>query len=114
MWCFNARISQSSSAARNGLPNLSDFDPAQDAVARQGYREGAHVLEYCKGENALNAFLTQYNKNSGVYRTAEDFYDVMMDYLKRAAANGVQRAEIFFDPQTHCFEDVSGCAADPA
>ena len=101
-------------AARNGLPNLSDFDPAQDAVARQGYREGAHVLEYCKGENALNAFLTQYNKNSGVYRTAEDFYDVMMDYLKRAAANGVQRAEIFFDPQTHCFEDVSGCAADPA
>ena len=81
--------------------------PPKDAVARQGYREGAHVLEYCKGENALNAFLTQYNKNSGVYRTAEDFYDVMMDYLKRAAANGVQRAEVFFDPQTHCFEDVS-------
>ena len=23
--------------------------------------------------------LTQYNKNSGVYRTEEDFYDVMME-----------------------------------
>ena len=101
-------------AERNKLTNLDAFDPAKDAVARQGYREGAEILEYCKGENALNAFLTQYNKNSGVYRTAEDFYDVMMDYLKRAAANGVVRAEIFFDPQTHCYEDVSGCAADPA
>ena len=38
----------------------------------------------------------------------------MTDYLRRAAADGVVRAEIFFDPQTHCFGDVSGSAADPA
>ena len=44
----------------------------------------------------------------------QDFYDVMTDYLRRAAADGVVRAEIFFDPQTHCFGDVSGSAADPA
>ena len=66
-------------AERNGLPNLDAFDPAKDAVARQGYSETSDVIEYCKGENALNAFLTQYNKNSGVYRTEEDFYDVMME-----------------------------------
>ena len=44
----------------------------------------------------------------------QDFYDVMTDYLRRAAADGVVRAEIFFDPQTHCFGDVSGSAVDPA
>ena len=102
-------------AVRNGLPNLDDYDPAKDAISRQGYREGNDddVLTYCEGENALNAFLTQYNKNSTVYRTSEDYYDVAMDYLKRAVANGVVRAEIMFDPQTHCFEDASGSAADP-
>ena len=100
-------------AVRNRLPNLDDYDPARDAIARRGYEEGDDVLTYCEGENALNAFLTQYNKNSTVYRTSEDFYDVAMDYLKRAAANGVVRAEIMFDPQTHCFEDASGSAADP-
>ena len=41
----------------------------------------------------------------------QDFYDVMTDYLRRAAADGVVRAEIFFDPQTHCFTDVSGVTA---
>ncbi|EOD37574.1 hypothetical protein EMIHUDRAFT_252057 [Emiliania huxleyi CCMP1516] len=34
----------------------------------------------------------------------------MTDYLRRAAADGVVRAEIFFDPQTHCFGDA---ARDP-
>lgn len=67
-------------AVRNGLPNVADFAPAKGAVARQGYVEGSDILEYCKGENALNAFLTEYNRCSGVYRTEQDFYDIMMDY----------------------------------
>lgn len=101
-------------AKRNQLPNIKDFDPAKGAQARKGYKEGMDILVYAPGENALNAFLTEYNRCSGVYFTEEDFYDVMMDYLKRAKENAVRRAEIFFDPQTHCFEDVSGSAADPA
>ncbi|MGB5533028.1 MAG: adenosine deaminase, partial [Acidimicrobiia bacterium] len=31
----------------------------------------------------------------------QDFFDLMYAYLERAAADGVRRAEIFFDPQTH-------------
>ena len=38
---------------------------------------------------------------AGVLRTEEDFYDLMLCYLKRAAADNVYYAEIFFDPQTH-------------
>jgi len=100
-------------AVRNQLPNAAAFDPQKGAIARAGYVEGAEVIEFSKGENSLNAFLTEYNRCSGVYQTEQDFYDVMSDYLARAAENGVRRAEIFFDPQTHCFVDVSGCAADP-
>jgi len=101
-------------AVRNRLPNAAAFDPAKAAAARAGYVEGADVQVYCEGENALNAFLTEYNRCSACYRTEQDFYDVMTDYLRRAAADGVVRAEIFFDPQTHCFGDVSGSAVDPA
>lgn len=34
-------------------------------------------------------------------RTADDFRDLMLAYLERAAADGVRHAEIFFDPQVH-------------
>jgi len=36
-----------------------------------------------------------------VLHTETDFYDLMLAYLTRAAADNVQYAEIFFDPQTH-------------
>ena len=35
-----------------------------------------------------------------------DFYDLASAYLTRAAAAGVRRAEIFFDPQTHLANGV--------
>ena len=34
-------------------------------------------------------------------QTEQDFYDLMAAYLRRADADGVRRAEMFFDPQTH-------------
>lgn len=34
-------------------------------------------------------------------KTKEDFYDLAMYYLERAAAQNVRYAEIFFDPQGH-------------
>jgi adenosine deaminase len=37
----------------------------------------------------------------------EDFYDLTVAYLKRAAAGGVAHAEIFFDPQTHTDRGVA-------
>lgn len=49
----------------------------------------------------LQSFLDIYYEGAGVLRTEQDFFDLTYAYLKRAARDGVRRAEIFFDPQTH-------------
>ena len=49
----------------------------------------------------LQSFLDLYYEGAGVVRTEEDFFDLTCAYLERAARDGVRRAEIFFDPQTH-------------
>ena len=36
-----------------------------------------------------------------VLRVEEDFYDLTMAYLKRAAADGTVHVEVFYDPQGH-------------
>jgi adenosine deaminase len=49
----------------------------------------------------LQSFLDIYYAGAAALRTEQDFYDLMWAYLVRANADGVRRAEIFFDPQTH-------------
>jgi len=49
----------------------------------------------------LQSFLDIYYQAASVLQTEQDFYDLMAAYLERAVADGVRRAEIFFDPQTH-------------
>lgn len=49
----------------------------------------------------LQSFLDLYYRLMSTLRTARDFRDLMLAYLSRAAADGVRRAEIFFDPQVH-------------
>ncbi len=49
----------------------------------------------------LQSFLDIYYQGTAVLQTEQDFYDLMRAYLERAHADGVRRAEIFFDPQTH-------------
>jgi len=49
----------------------------------------------------LQSFLDIYYRGASVLQTVEDFYELMIAYLDRAAADGVRHAEIFFDPQTH-------------
>ena len=49
----------------------------------------------------LQSFLDIYYQGAAALQTPQDFYDLMTAYLDRAAADGVRRAEIFFDPQTH-------------
>ena len=49
----------------------------------------------------LQTFLDIYYQGAAVLVTEEDFHDLMLAYLERAAHDGVRRAEIFFDPQTH-------------
>jgi adenosine deaminase len=49
----------------------------------------------------LQDFLDIYYQGANVLRTEADFYDLAMAYFRRAAADNVRHAEIFFDPQTH-------------
>lgn len=51
--------------------------------------------------DSLQSFLDLYYASMAVLRTAADFTELADAYLERAAASGVVRAEIFFDPQTH-------------
>jgi adenosine deaminase len=50
---------------------------------------------------SLQSFLDIYYQGAAVLVTEQDFYDLMLAYLERAHVDGVVRAEIFFDPQTH-------------
>jgi adenosine deaminase len=54
----------------------------------------------------LQSFLDIYYRGASVLLIEQDFYDLMWAYLERANADGVRRAEIFFDPQTHTERDV--------
>jgi adenosine deaminase len=54
----------------------------------------------------LQSFLDIHYSNLRVLRAEPDFYDLASAYLARAAAAGVRRAELFFDPQTHVAHGV--------
>ncbi|WP_092937313.1 adenosine deaminase [Paracidovorax wautersii] len=54
----------------------------------------------------LQSFLDIYYAGASVLLKEEDFYDMARAYLKRAAADNVLHAEIFFDPQTHTARGV--------
>jgi adenosine deaminase len=73
-------------AARNGI----DLPFAKVAEVRAAY-------EF----SDLQSFLGIYYRGASVLVTDRDFYDLMFDYLARAADDGVRRAEVFFDPQIH-------------
>ena len=49
----------------------------------------------------LQSFLDIYYEGARVLWKERDFYDMTAAYLRRAAADNVRHAEIFFDPQTH-------------
>ena len=56
--------------------------------------------------SGLRSFLDLHYANMRVLKIEPDFYDLARAYLARAAAAGVRRAEIFFDPQTHLANGV--------
>jgi adenine deaminase len=55
----------------------------------------------------LQSFLDIYYQACAVLIEEQDFFDLTMAYLRRAHAQGVRHAEIFFDPQTHTDRGVS-------
>ncbi|MGZ4797867.1 MAG: adenosine deaminase [Acidimicrobiia bacterium] len=54
----------------------------------------------------LQSFLDLYYAGCSVLRRPEDFFDLTLAYARRAVADGVRHAEIFFDPQTHTARGV--------
>jgi len=56
--------------------------------------------------DCLQSFLDLYYACADVLRTPDDFRDLMLAYLERAAVDNVIHAEIFFDPQTHTARGV--------
>ncbi|CAN5408212.1 adenosine deaminase [soil metagenome] len=49
----------------------------------------------------LQDFLDIYYAGANVLLTEQDFHDLALAYFRRASADNVRHAEIFFDPQTH-------------
>jgi adenine deaminase len=61
----------------------------------------------------LTSFLAAYYEGMSVLRREQDFYDLALGYFRRASAQNVVYAEVFFDPQAHtsrgiAFETVIG------
>src|SRR5258708_8273410 len=55
----------------------------------------------------LQSFLDIYYAGASVLLKEQDFYDMAMAYFRRAAADNVIHAELFFDPQTHTDRGVA-------
>ena len=55
----------------------------------------------------LQSFLDIYYAGAAVLKDEDDFYELTIAYLKRAHADGVVHAEIFFDPQTHTARGIA-------
>ena len=55
----------------------------------------------------LQDFLDLYYRGMSVLRAEQDYYDLAMAYLRRAAGQNVRHAEIFFDPQGHTGRGVA-------
>lgn len=78
-------------AARNGL----DLPYGSVEEMRAAYRFGD-----------LPSFLTVYYEGMTVLLTERDFYDLAMAYFRKAHAQKVVYAEVFFDPQAHTTREI--------
>jgi adenosine deaminase len=56
---------------------------------------------------SLQDFLDLYYAGCNVLQTREDFRDLTLAYLVRAARDNVRHVELFFDPQTHTARGVA-------
>jgi len=84
-------------AGRNGIePGSKAFPYATLDELRAAYRFAD-----------LGSFLDVYYAVAGVLRTEDDFCELARAYAQRLRDNGVRRAELFFDPQTHTSRGIA-------
>ncbi len=79
-------------AARNGVPLA--YNSVESLRAAYAFSD-------------LQSFLNIYYAGASVLLHEADFYDMAMAYFRRAAADHVVHAELFFDPQTHTERGVA-------
>ena len=73
-------------AERNRVP--LPYDSLEELVAAYNFRN-------------QQTFLDIFYEGIAVLRHERDFYDLTLAYLKKASAQNVRHAEMFFDPQAH-------------
>jgi adenosine deaminase len=56
--------------------------------------------------NDLSSFLAVYYEGMSVLINERDFYDLAMNYFRKASSQNVVYAEVFFDPQAHMVRGV--------
>jgi adenosine deaminase len=81
------------------------FDLASRNKVQLPYKTAQEIHNAYQFTN-LQSFLDIYYQGAQVLKTEQDFYDLMMAYLKKANEQNVQHAEIFFDPQTHTHRGI--------
>lgn len=86
-------------------PDLMFALAARNKVALP-FRSAAEARKAYRFDN-LQGFLDLYYQGMSVLSAEEDFYDLTIAYLKKADAQGVVHAEIFFDPQAHIARGVA-------
>lgn len=79
-------------ARRNGVPLA--YDSVEALRAAYAFTD-------------LQSFLDVYYAGASVLITEQDFEDMAWAYFLRAQADGIVRAELFFDPQTHTARGVA-------
>lgn len=81
-----------------------------ELARRNGVDIGQETVEQVRATydfTDLTSFLAVYYPAMEVLVSERDFHDLAMDYFRRAAADGVVRAEIFFDPQAHTSRGIA-------
>lgn len=81
-----------------------------ELARRNGVDIGQSTVEQVRATYSftdLTSFLSVYYPAMEVLVTEQDFHDLTIAYLRRAAADGVVRAEIFFDPQAHTSRGIA-------
>lgn len=69
--------------------------------------ENVEALRAAYAFTDLQSFLDIYYAGASVLLKEADFFDMGMAYFRRAAADHVVHAELFFDPQTHTERGVA-------
>ncbi|MEO8218342.1 MAG: adenosine deaminase [Acidobacteriota bacterium] len=75
-----------------------------ELARRNGVRtrhETVETLRQAYRFTDLQSFLDIYYEGAAVLQTEEDFHDMALAWFRKAAAQNIRYAEIFFDPQTH-------------